>query len=69
MTETHIPFQPVKCLESDLDTIAPVSGYVVFTTDTRKIFTVVDGEFKMMGGSTGIFYGIKYLTDEEKYGD
>ena len=32
-------------------------------------FTDIDGEFKMMGGSSGVFYGTKVLTDEEKFGD
>ena len=69
MEETKIPFRPVKCPESALETMSPVDGYVIFTTDTRKIFMVVDGEFKMMGGSSGVFYGTKVLTDEEKFGD
>ena len=69
MEETKIPFRPVRCLESALDSMTPVNGHVVFTTDTRKIFAVIDGEFKMMGGSSGVYYGLKFLTDEEKYGD
>lgn len=69
MEETKIPFRPVRCSESDLDTMTPVDGHVVFTTDSRKIFAVIDGEFKMMGGSSGVFYGTKVLTDEEKFGD
>ena len=66
---TNTPFRPVKCLEEQVQTLAPVEGYVLFTTDTRKIYACVDGEYKMMGGSSGVFYGNKYLTDEEKYGD
>ena len=69
MEETRIPFRPVRCKESDLEKITPINGHVVFTTDTRKIFVVIDNEFKMMGGSSGIFYGQKTLTEEEKYGD
>ena len=69
MEETKIPFRPVRCLESALATMTPVDGHVVFTTDTRKIFLATRGEFKMMGGSSGVFYGTKVLTDEEKYGD
>ena len=69
MEETKIPFKPVKCLESALETMAPIDGHIIFTTDTRKIFMVSNGEFKMMGGSSGVFYGTKVLTDEEKYGD
>lgn len=69
MEETKIPFRPVRCSESDLESMTPIDGHVIFTTDSRKIFAVIDGEFKMMGGSSGVFYGTKILTDEEKFGD
>jgi len=69
MKLTNTAFRPVKCLEEDIEKLAPVEGYVLFTTDTRKIYACIDGEYKMMGGSSGVFYGNKYLTDEEKYGD
>lgn len=69
MEETKIPFRPVRCAESDLESMTPIDGHVIFTTDSRKIFAVIDGEFKMMGGSSGVFYGTKILTDEEKFGD
>ena len=69
MQETKIPFRVVRCAESALETMSPIDGHVVFTTDSRKIFMVVNGEFRMMGGSSGVFYGTKVLTDEEKFGD
>ena len=69
MQETKIPFRVVRCAESALEDMLPVDGHVVFTTDSRKIFMVSNGEFKMMGGSSGVFYGTKVLTDEEKFGD
>jgi hypothetical protein len=69
MKETKIPFRPVRCSESDMIKISPIDGLVIFTTDTRKIFAVIDGEFKLMGGSSGVFYANKNLTDEEKWGD
>lgn len=69
MEETKIPFRPVRCAESALETMTPVDGHVIFTTDSRKIFLATNGEFKMMGGSSGVFYGTKVLTDDEKYGD
>lgn len=69
MEETKIPFRPVRCLESALENMTPIDGHVIFTTDSRKIFFAINGEFKMMGGSSGVFYGTKVLTDEEKYGD
>lgn len=67
--KTNYPFRPVRCLEEDLETLAPIEGYVLFTTDTRKIYTCINGEYQMMGGSSGVFYANKYLTDEEKFGD
>ena len=69
MQETKIPFRVVRCAESALEDMLPIDGHVVFTTDSRKIFMVSNGEFKMMGGSSGVFYGTKVLTDEEKFGD
>lgn len=69
MEETKIPFRPVKCLEEDIEKLAPIEGYVLFTTDTKKIYACVDGEYKMMGGSSGVYYANKNLTDEEKWGD
>ena len=69
MEETKIPFRPVRCLEEDIEKLAPVEGYVLFTTDTKKIYACVDGEYKMMGGSSGVYYANKNLTDEEKWGD
>lgn len=67
--KTNVAFRPVRCLEEDLEKLAPVEGYVLFTTDTKKIYACIDGEYKMMGGSSGVYYANKYLTDEEKYGD
>ena len=69
MENKNIPFRPVKCPESVLETMTPVPGHIIFTTDTRKIFMAHEGEFKLMGGSSGVFYGNKILTDNEKYGD
>jgi hypothetical protein len=59
MEETKIPFRPVRCIESALDTMTPVDGHIVFTTDTRKIFMATSDGFKMMGGSSGVYYGTK----------
>ena len=65
---THA-FRPVRCLEEAVETMAPVEGYVLFTTDTKKIYACIDGEYKMMGGSSGVYYANRSLSDEEKYGD
>ena len=64
---TTAAFVPVRCLEEAIETMTPVEGYVVFTTDTHKIYTCINGEYKMMGGSSGVFYGRRELSDSEKY--
>ena len=65
----NIAFRPVRCLEAALETMQPIEGHVIFTTDTHKIYAVIDGEFQMMGGSSGVYYGNRSLTEDEKYGD
>lgn len=64
--DTLIPFRPVRCREEDIETLSPNEGYVLFTTDTKKIYACVDNEYKMMGGSSGVFYGKRELSDAEK---
>lgn len=64
--ETKKVFRPVSCLEADVETLAPVEGYVLFTSDTKKIYSCVNGEYVMMGGSSGVFYGNRQLTESEK---
>ena len=66
---TSQSFRPVKCTEEVLKTLTPIDGYVAFTTDTKKIYACLDGEFKMMGGSSGVYYGKRTLSDDELYGD
>ena len=71
--ETDQVFRPVRCSEKDIEkgTGKPsVNGFVYFTTDTKKIYLgVANGEYLMMGGSSGVYYGSRQLTDDEKYGD
>lgn len=71
--ETDSVFRPVRCLEDDIDPVKgkpSVNGFVYFTTDTKKIYLgVPEGKYIMMGGSSGVFYGSRQLTDDEKYGD
>jgi hypothetical protein len=67
--QSEYPFRPVKCLEKDLENKNPVNGFVYFTTDTHKIFCGHNNEYIPMGGTSGIYYGQKQLTDEEKYGN
>jgi hypothetical protein len=67
--ESDYPFRPVRCKEIDLNSKAPVDGFVYFTTDTHKIFLGYKNEYLAMGGTSGIYYGKKQLTDDEKYGD
>ena len=67
--QSEYPFRPVKCLEKDLENKSPINGFVYFTTDTHKIFCGHNNEYIPMGGTSGIYYGQKQLTDEEKYGN
>jgi hypothetical protein len=71
--ESDSVFRPVRCSEADIDpeTGKPsVNGFLYFTTDTKKIYLgVAGGEYLMMGGSSGVYYGTRQLTDDEKYGD
>lgn len=63
--ETKRAFRPVKCMEADIESLSPIDGYVLFTSDTKKIYSCVDGEYVMMGGSSGVFYGNRQLTENE----
>ena len=67
--QSDYPFRPVRCREVDLESKTPVNGFVYFTTDTHKIFLGHNGEYIAMGGTSGIYYGKRQLTDDEKYGD
>jgi hypothetical protein len=67
MEETRIPFRPVKCKESEMERLERQEGYVYFTTDTQKIFCVDESKkFIPMGGNSGIYYGRRELTEDEK---
>lgn len=66
---TTYAFRPVRCLEEHIETMTPIEGHVLFTTDTKKIYACIDGEYKMMGGSSGVYYANRALSDEEKFGD
>lgn len=67
MTDENTPiFRPVRCLQEDIDSRPPQDGFLYFTIDTRKIYYGTATEYKMMGGSSGIFYGNKILTPSEK---
>lgn len=68
--ETVNHFRPVKCLEKDIKERDSVKGFVYFAMDTHKIYCGIDnGEYELMGGSSGVYYGNRILTDDEKYGD
>ena len=64
-----LPFQPVQGKEKTIKSTNALNGYVYFATDTKKIFCGKDGEFIPMGGNSGVYYGNRILTDDEKYGD
>ena len=63
MAET---FRPVQGSEYNIKNSSPVDGYVYFATDTKKIFMAKEGKFLPMGGNSGIYYGSRELSDEEK---
>ena len=68
--ETSDLFRPVKCLEKDIKEKQSVKGFLYFTTDTKKMYLgIEDGEYLSTGGNSGIFYGNRQLTDDEKYGE
>ena len=68
--ETDNVFRPVRCVEKDIENRPSVNGFIYFTTDTKKIYCgVAEGKYQMMGGSSGVYYGSRQLTDDEKYGD
>ena len=62
-----LSFRPVQGTEERIKALNPTDGYVYFATDTKKIYCGKDGDFVPMGGNSGIYYGKKILTDEEKY--
>ena len=59
-------FRPVQGSENDIINSSPVEGWLYFSTDTKRIFMVKDGEFLPMGGNSGIYYGSREMSDEEK---
>lgn len=67
--EIKLPFQPVQGTEKFIKQTEPKNGYIYFATDTKKIYCGKNGEFISMGGNSGIYYGNRTLTDDEKYGD
>lgn len=68
-TQSEHPFRVVKCTESLMKERTPENGFVYFTTDTHKIYWGQEEVYIPMGGTTGIYYGIRELTDDEKFGD
>ena len=64
-----VRFTPVMGTDAQIKLQQQVDGKVYFATDTRKIYLDTDTENKIsMGGAgnSGIYYGTKELTDEEK---
>lgn len=59
-------FRPVRGEEHKIKATTPTEGFLYFSTDTKKIFMAKDGQFVPMGGNSGIYYGSRELTDEEK---
>lgn len=67
--QTNYPFRPVKCKQSDLEKQVPINGFLYFTIDSHKIYYGNNGEYIPMGGTSGVYYGMRPMTDDEKYGD
>ena len=59
-------FRPVKGAEHKIKAQTPRDGYVYFATDTQKIYLAEEGKYLPMGGNSGIYYGDRVITDEEK---
>jgi hypothetical protein len=62
-------FRPVQGIEEKIKATPPINGYVYFATDTKKIYCGKNGEFLLMGGNSGVYYGKRPISDDEKYGD
>ena len=68
--ETSDLFRPVKCVEKDIENKQSTKGFLYFTTDTKKMYLgIEDGKYLSTGGNSGIFYGSRQLSDDEKYGE
>jgi hypothetical protein len=64
-----VRFTPVMGSDEIIKGEPQVEGHVYFATDTRKIYmdTATENKISMGGaGNSGIYYGTKELTDEEK---
>lgn len=61
-------FHPVSGTDEKIKNTGYNEGWVYFATDSKKIYLDIDGQEKIqMGGSTsGIFYGIKDISDIEQ---
>ena len=68
MSENYglIPFRPVRGDDRTIKSKAPTQGYVYFATDTKKIYLGEKDSFIPMGGNSGIYYGNRFLTEDEE---
>lgn len=64
-----LPFRPVQGTENKIKSLTPTNGWLYFATDTKKIYCGKNNEFIPMGGNSGIYYGTRPLTEDEKYGE
>ena len=65
----EVRFIPVRGEEEVILAMPYVDGKVYFATDTKRIYIDARGQSKIpMGGAgnSGIYYGTKTLTEEEK---
>ena len=59
--EVQYPFCPVRCKEEQLANLAPIDGYVYFTTDTQKLFMAKGDNIMEMCAAKGFYYGQKNI--------
>lgn len=63
----NVVFTPVRGREDTILTLPYKEGSLYFSTDTKKIFFDTNGKNKMpMGGSSGIYFGVRQITEEEQ---
>lgn len=65
----NVRFIPVRGEEETILNLPYQDGKIYFTTDTKRIYMDAKGQAKIPlggAGNSGIFYGIKELTDAEK---
>ena len=70
MELSKIPFLPMRGPEELVLKQEYRDGAIYFATDTKKIYLDANGQDKIsMGGNSGIYYGIKYFSEDQDITD